>query len=53
MATRPSAGFSVDAVGTPVFFSGAMNFGFGGFFLKSGSSSGGRIIGWPSLFAES
>src|ERR1700727_561371 len=36
------SGFIFDAVGTPVFFSGAMNFGFGAFFSRSGSTTGGR-----------
>src|ERR1700679_325656 len=36
------SGFCLEAVGTPVFFSGAMNFGLGAFFSRSGRSTGGR-----------
>jgi hypothetical protein len=35
-------GLTLEAVGTPIFFSGFMNFGLGGFFSKSGRSIGGR-----------
>jgi hypothetical protein len=37
-----ASGFTLEAVGTPVFFSGAMNLGFGAFFSRSGSSAGGQ-----------
>src|SRR3984885_8435022 len=36
------SGFFFEAVGTPVFFSGAMNFGLGAFFSRSGRTTGGR-----------
>ena len=39
------SGLSLEAVGTPVFFSGLMNLGLGAFFSRSGRSMGGRCCG--------